>query len=460
MDRAEKLQYEQGIEQYFDQHKVYDLFEKLFKELIVNKPESPIDYLIERIQRKETKRIFITGYPGTDRKDVSLAISGALGYSCLSVDHLLEREISKKLENAHQIEQNYNINTLVDDDIVIELVRNQLIKYEEDNVSYIIEGFPRNRTQAIFLQSVGLLPDNVIILTTTREKAEAKVFNKLKEKGVLKKSDEELKILAKNSIDEAELNIRAVEDVFAGFYCELPVERFETPNEVVDELAKLSKFRAKTNAARRPPRIILAAPPSSGKMSIVNRLAQKLQVIPISILGLLEKEISLKNENSQIILNAINNNEPVPDKFVLKLLEDRLFCSDCMINGWIVTGFPYSQGQINFIDNMNPALKPSLLVVIDMDEKLIVEKASKIRFDPETGHFYRLGSKKANGLKEEIIQRLIPREQDGEERLKKRIEVWKNVSDILLQKNCLKLNGEEKKKRLCQLIEDAIGYDS
>lgn len=460
MDRAEKLQYEQGIEQYFDQHKVYDLFEKLFKELIVNKPESPIDYLIERIQRKETKRIFITGYPGTDRKDVSLAISGALGYSCLSVDHLLEREISKKLENAHQIEQNYNINALVDDDIVIELVRNQLIKYEEDNVSYIIEGFPRNRTQAIFLQSVGLLPDNVIILTTTREKAETKVFNKLKEKGILKKSDEELKILAKNSIDEAELNIRAVEDVFAGFYCELPVEKFETPNEVVDELAKLSKFRAKTNAARRPPRIILAAPPSSGKMSIVNRLAQKLQIIPISILGLLEKEISLKNENSQIILNALNNNEPVPDKFVLKLLEDRLFCSDCMINGWIVTGFPYSQGQINFIDNMNPALKPSLLVVIDMDEKLIVEKASKIRFDPETGHFYRLGSKKANGLKEEILQRLIPREQDGEERLKKRIEVWKNISDILLQKNCLKLNGEEKKKRLCQLIEDAIGYDS
>ena len=460
MDRAEKLQYEQGIEQYFDQHKVYDLFEKLFKELIVNKPESPIDYLIERIQRKETKRIFITGYPGTDRKDVSLAISGALGYSCLSVDHLLEREISKKLENAHQIEQNYNINALVDDDIVIELVRNQLIKYEEDNVSYIIEGFPRNRTQAIFLQSVGLLPDNVIILTTTREKAETKVFNKLKEKGMLKKSDEELKILAKNSIDEAELNIRAVEDVFAGFYCELPVEKFETPNEVVDELAKLSKFRAKTNAARRPPRIILAAPPSSGKMSIVNRLAQKLQIIPISILGLLEKEISLKNENSQIILNALNNNEPVPDKFVLKLLEDRLFCSDCMINGWIVTGFPYSQGQINFIDNMNPALKPSLLVVIDMDEKLIVEKASKIRFDPETGHFYRLGSKKANGLKEEILQRLIPREQDGEERLKKRIEVWKNISDILLQKNCLKLNGEEKKKRLCQLIEDAIGYDS
>jgi hypothetical protein len=39
MDRNEKLKYEQGIESYFDEHKVYDLFEKLFKELIVNRPD-------------------------------------------------------------------------------------------------------------------------------------------------------------------------------------------------------------------------------------------------------------------------------------------------------------------------------------------------------------------------------------------------------------------------------------
>ena len=98
MDRSEKLQYEQGIEHYFDEHKVYDLFEKMFKELIINKPEQPVDYLIERLQRKDQRRIFITGYPGTLKKGVSLAMSGALGYSCLSVDHLLEREINKKLQ--------------------------------------------------------------------------------------------------------------------------------------------------------------------------------------------------------------------------------------------------------------------------------------------------------------------------------------------------------------------------
>ena len=460
MDRSEKLQYEQGIEQYFDQHKVYDLFEKLFKELIINKPEAPIDYLIERLKRKETKRIFITGYPGTSRKDVSLAVSGALGYSCLSVDHLLEREISKKLENAHQIEKNYNVNTLVEDEIVIELVRNQLIKYEEENVSYIIEGFPRNRTQAIFLQTVGLLPDNVIVLKTSREKAEAKVYEKLKEKGVVKVEEEEMKKLAKNSIDEAELNIRAVEDVFKGFYCELPVDKFENQNEVVDELAKLLKYKAKTSSARRPPRIILAAPPSIGKAKIAEKLAKKLQIIHVSILDLLKKEINNKNENSQIILESLNKGESVPDKFILKLLEERLFRSDAMINGWIVTGFPLTQGQITYIDNMNPAIKPSLLAVIDMDDKLIEEKAKKIRFDPLTGKFYKEGSKKFDALEENVKSRLTTRKEDEGDLLKSRIAAWKGVSEVLLQRNCLKLNGEEKKKKLVQLIEDAVGYDS
>ena len=66
MDRTEKLEYEKGIEQYFDGHKVYDLFEKLFKELIINRPDDPLDYLIQRLQTPDTKRIFITGYSGTN----------------------------------------------------------------------------------------------------------------------------------------------------------------------------------------------------------------------------------------------------------------------------------------------------------------------------------------------------------------------------------------------------------
>ena len=91
------------------------------------------------------------------------------------------------------------------------------------------------------MQSVGLLQDNVIILTTSREKAEEQIFEKLRERFPLPpekneeaqpeqhsvesdsnqnnyKTDEQLKEMAKISMEESEMNIEAVKDVFSGFY--------------------------------------------------------------------------------------------------------------------------------------------------------------------------------------------------------------------------------------------------
>ena len=492
MDRTEKLSYEKGIEQYFDEHKVYDLFEKLFKELIINRPENPLDYLISRLQRQDTKRIFITGYSGTNKKSISLALTNELGYTCLDMDQLLNREISKKLDNSKKIEKNYKENRLVDDEIVIELVKNQLIKYEEENCSYIIQGFPRNRNQAIFLQSIGLLPDNIIVLKTSREKSEESIMEKLKERFSPEnkedqpqehsaesesnanghKSDEQLKEMAKISMEESEMNISAVEDVFSGFYCEIPVDKYSDEDEIVNELANLLKFKNKTNAARKPPRIVLTTPPATDKNGIAKNICNELKIIHVNVIDLLKKEIAKKNENSKIILSYLEKNDLVDDKFLLKLIEERLFSSDCMINGWILTGFPRSESQINFMEKMTPEIKPSLIAVVDMEQKNIIDKAKKIKYDPKTGKIYlekeenkyESITEPENEVSNDVIKRLIGRKQDEDEILKKRSDIWRNVCDILLQKeskNILKLNGDENdEKKLAQLIIDAVKYNS
>ena len=493
MDRTEKLAYEKGIEQYFDEHKVYDLFEKLFKELIINRPENPLDYLISRLKRQDTKRIFITGYSGTKKKEISLALVNSLGYSCLSMNDLIEREISKKLDNSQKIKKNYQEHRAIDDEVAIELVKNQLIKYEEENCSYIIEGFPRNRNQAIFLQSIGLLPDNIIVLTTSREKSQESIYDKLKERFSPEnkeeqqpqehsvesesninghKTDEQLLEMAKISMEETEMNIKAVEDVFSGFYCEIPVDKYEDDNEIADVLANLLRFKNKTNAARRPPRIILHTPPSMDKNGIAKNICNELKIIHVNVIDLLKKEIEKKNENSKIILSYLEKNDLVDDKFVLKLIEERLFSSDCMINGWILTGFPRSEKQINFMENMTPEIKPSLIAVVYMETKNVIDKAKKIKYDPKTGkHYLQIEENKYESITEpekevsnDVIKRLIGRKQDEDEILKKRIDDWKIVDDILVQKeykNILKLNGDENdEKKLSQLIIDAVGYNS
>lgn len=145
MDRKEKLAFQQSIENYFEEKKVYDLFEKLLKELVINKPSDPISYLMKRIKTKDSKRIFITGSSGTSRKEISLSLSESFGYTCVSMGDLIAKEITKKLDNARKIESKLDRISLVDDETVIELLRKELVRLEKENASYIIEGFPRTR---------------------------------------------------------------------------------------------------------------------------------------------------------------------------------------------------------------------------------------------------------------------------------------------------------------------------
>ena len=64
---------------------------------------------------------------------------------------------------------------------------------------------------------------------------------------------------------------------------------------------------------------------------------------------------------------------------------------------------------------MKAEIKPSLIALIDMNEKLIEEKAKKIKYAK---------------LTEDVVNRLVSRPQDSEEILKKRIESWEEIKEI------------------------------
>ena len=465
MDRVQKLEYEKSMEEYFHTHKVYELIERLFEELIVNKPENPIDYLIERLKRKTTKRIFITGTPGAGVDDICLALTNSLEYKCINMTQLIDNEISNESERVEKIKKNYNECRYIDDDIIIDILREQLIKCEEENISYIVEDFPRNRTQAIFLKSFGLLPDNVILLKTSKEKSlesiEEKIKNNFENDGI-EKTEDEIKNLSAISYDESDINLKALKDIFNGYYQEVDVDKFEQQFDIVDTLANLLKYKIKASEVRNPPRIMLIIPPCFNKKRIGMKVSSKLKISNVDVMDLLKREIEKKNENSKNILDALDRNDTVDNKYVLKFLEERLYSSDCMINGWVITGFPKSELQINYMDHMKSEIRPNLIVLIDPDEKKIEENADKKRYDPCTGISYIEGTEEYAKLGEEELNRLIKRKQDEGEVLKKRIENWKNISGIIIKKdytNLVKFTGNETEDEIVEGIINKLGFN-
>ena len=465
MDRVQKLEYEKSMEEYFHTHKVYELIQRLFEELIVNKPENPIDYLIERLKRKTTKRIFITGTPGAGVDDICLALTNSLEYKCINMTQLIDNEISNESERVEKIKKNYNECRYIDDDIIIDILREQLIKCEEENISYIVEDFPRNRTQAIFLQSFGLLPDNVILLKTSKEKSlesiEEKIKNNFENDGI-EKTEDEIKNLSAISYDESDINLKALKDIFNGYYQEVDVDKFEQQFDIVDTLANLLKYKIKSSEARNPPRIMLIIPPCFNKKRIGMKVSSKLKISNVDVMDLLKREIEKKNENSKNILDALDRNDTVDNKYVLKFLEERLYSSDCTINGWVTTGFPKSELQINYMDHMKSEIRPNLIVLIDPDEKRIEENADKKRYDPCTGISYIEGTEEYSKLGEEELNRLIKRKQDEGEVLKKRIENWKNVAGNIIKKdynNLIKFTGNESEDEIVEGIINKLGFN-
>ena len=49
MDKIQKFDYMQSIENYLEENQVYELFEDLLKEIVVARPERPLDFLMEKL---------------------------------------------------------------------------------------------------------------------------------------------------------------------------------------------------------------------------------------------------------------------------------------------------------------------------------------------------------------------------------------------------------------------------
>ena len=129
------------------------------------------------------QRIVLVGPPGSKRKEIALWLSETLGedggrFECISVGDLINKEISKRSEFGKEIEESRKNYAYVKDEIVIKLVQSQIELMEQDQKSWIIEGFPRTEVQAVALQKMNIIPDKFIMLQQSSDDT----FEKIKEK--------------------------------------------------------------------------------------------------------------------------------------------------------------------------------------------------------------------------------------------------------------------------------------
>ena len=86
-------------------------------------------------------------------------------------------------------------------------------------------------------------------------------------------------------------------------------------------------------------------------------------------------------------------------------------------------GFPYSKSQINLLKSLK--IKPSLVIIFNLDEETAVRRKSNIRVDPQTGNEYNILDSPPSD--EATNNRLIPLAQCSEEVIRKQHKAWKQT---------------------------------
>ena len=122
-------------------------------------------------------------------------------FMCISVGDLLNKEISKKSDYGKQIIEQRKSYAYIKDEIVMDLVQKQIDQCEKEQKSWIIEGFPRTKTQALALNRWGIIPDKFIMLEIGQNVSLEKVRQNLRsEEGAVHFPEEQTETLARAAL--------------------------------------------------------------------------------------------------------------------------------------------------------------------------------------------------------------------------------------------------------------------
>ena len=134
--------------------------------------------------------------------------------------------------------------------------------------------------------------------------------------------------------------------------------------------------------------MILVGPPGAGKGTQAARLVDSFKIPHISSGDMFRAEVKSGSELGKQLADYMNAGGLVPDEVTIPIVLKRLAQPDCA-NGFMLDGFPRTRPQAEALDKALP--KPlDAVVLIEVADEHIIERAVGRRNDPKTGRIYHI----------------------------------------------------------------------
>ena len=173
--------------------------------------------------------------------------------------------------------------------------------------------------------------------------------------------------------------------------------------------------------------LILLGPPGAGKGTQAERLREDFGLPHISTGDMLRAQVSEGTELGKQAQRYMSAGELVPDEVIIGMIRERIGAPDAR-DGFLLDGFPRNTEQADALGEALEALERRLLAVllIEVSDEELVRRLAGRRVCLKNGHVYHLefDPPKHEGICDQDGSRLIQRDDDQEETIRKRLQVY------------------------------------
>ena len=179
-------------------------------------------------------------------------------------------------------------------------------------------------------------------------------------------------------------------------------------------------------------RLILLGPPGAGKGTQAQFICEHFGIPQISTGDMLRTAIKAGTALGQQAKKVMDAGQLVSDDIIITLVRERLGQPDCK-RGYLFDGFPRTIPQAEAITREGVDI--DYVLEIDVPDEEIITRMSGRRVHPGSGRVYHVmfNPPKAQGRDDVTGEPLVQREDDREDTVRKRLEVYRAQTRPLIE---------------------------
>jgi len=333
-------------------------------------------------------KIIICGPPASGKGTQCRMMKQQFGVIHISSGALLRAEKKKSSELGLKAKEYMDKGELVPDNLVIDIVKRRVSQPDCVKCGWLLDGFPRTKTQATALKEAGIFPTSFVLLDVpdavlvervvgrrmdpvTGKTYHMKFFppesKKVKARLTRRTDDTEAKVQVRIG------NYHKCITAIRGQYKEIEViiNGNQSKQVVFNEILSNLSRKPTPCVVKLVPKIIITGSRSSGKTTQCKRISAKFGVMYLHM---------------RDVLNEHKIQAPVSASNAVISLKARLTRIDCVKKGWVLDGYPETSIEAEALCDVD--IRADMLIVLQVDDSVASDRIVTARVDAVTGTSY------------------------------------------------------------------------